>query len=632
MSAVINDPSFAPDTGSTIALMKHEPIVSRATYESLSRLLPHVSQQRVTKGTVLYRAGTAARVLYFVAEGEMRLMAGGDNTTGKTPSDALIDTVSQAYIGEEAILGSENYMADAVAGSDALLVAIPREHFNDLLAANPSIKAEYFVSIMNRFSREKLRAQPAKRQETDSGPGPTAVIGWLLALVLPPLVFYATAGALDAPARLYLGIFTATVVMWVFRLVADFIPGIFALVATLVLDLVPHAVVLSGFASDGFFMALSILGLSAVIVASGLSYRAMLMVLKGLPNTPFWNNLGIMATGLVLSPVVPSINGRITLVTPLLIDMAEALKLKFGGAAATRLAMSAFTGVGVMSATFLTSKSVNFVVFGLLPAHIQEEFSWFRWMLAGLVCGVVMLVLYLVTAPLFFRSDEKPALSKEVVAAQLDLLGPVRAREWASMFGIAIFALGVMTTPYHLIQPAWIALTLLFFLLVFNFLRGSEFRDKIDWAFLIYLAGLIGMVAAMNHLGLSKFLASHLGWLGDIMRGNFPLFVLILTSLLFTLRLFAPINAAVSISAAIMLPLADLNGVNPWLVGFVILVMCEHWFFPYQCSYFVQFENLTKRKPVFESARFLKFNSVSVLFRLAGIYASIPVWKTMGLL
>ncbi len=134
------------------------------------------------------------------------------------------------------------------------------------------------------------------------------------------------------------------------------------------------------------------------------------------------------------------------------------------------------------------------------------------------------------------------------------------------MFGIAIFAFGVMTTPIHLIAPAWIALTPLFFLLAFNFLRGSEFRDKIDWAFLMYLAGLVGMVAAMSHLGLSKFLASHLGWLSDIMRGDFPLFVLILTALLFT-----PINAAVSISAAILLP-------------------------------------------------------------LAGIYASIPVWKSMGLL
>ena len=632
MAAVISNSQFSPDTENTILLMKNEPIVSRASYESLSRLLPHVTQQRLMAGDKLYRSGEAAKILYFVAEGEIRLLSGGDNTVGKTPSNAVLDTVSQGYIGEEAILGSEIYMADAVAQTDVLLVAIPRDNFNDLLKANPSIKSEYFVSIMNRFSRERLHAKAEAAAPREKGPGWTEVIGWMLAVLLPPLVFYLTAGELELPARLYLGIFTATVVMWVFRLVADFIPGIFALLATLILDLVPQSVVLSGFASDGFFMALSILGLSAVITASGLSYRVMLLVLKGLPNTQFWNNFGIMATGLVLSPVVPSINGRVALVTPLLIDMIEALKLKFGGKAATRMATSAFFGVGVMSATFLTSKSVNFVVYGLLPLHIQSEFSWFHWMIAGMVCGAVMLALYLIVSPLYFRSDEKPALSKEIVAAQLELLGPVRAREWASVFGICLFALGVVTVSYHHIQPPWMALILLFFLLVFNFLRGNEFRDKIDWAFLMYLAGLVGMVSAMTQLGLSKYLATHLGWLGDIMRTDFPLFILVLTGVLFSIRLVAPINAAVSISAAILLPLADLNGVNPWLVGFVILVMCEHWFFPYQCSYYVQFESLTKRKPIYNQTEFLTFNTISVLFRLAGIYASIPLWKALGLL
>ncbi len=632
MSAVINQGRFSPETENTIALMKNEPIVSRASYESLSRLLPHVVQQRLTAGTRLYNAGDAARMLYFVAEGEIRLLAGGDNTVGKTPSNAVIDTVKQSYIGEESILGSQSYMADAVAHTDVLLVAIPNDAFNELLKANPSIKAEYFVSIMNRFSREKLQAKTEKAESREADTNWTEVIGWLCAIVLPVAAYAMTAGQLDLPARLYLGIFTATVVMWVFRLVADFIPGIFALLATLIFELVPQQVVLSGFASDGFFMALSILGLSAVITASGLSYRVMLSVLKSLPNSPFWNNFGILATGLVLSPVVPSINGRVALVTPLLIDMVEALKLKFGGKAATRLAVSAFAGVGVMSATFLTSKSVNFVVYGLLPAHIQAEFSWFHWMGAGLVCGLVMLAGYMALAPLFFRTPERPALAREIVEAQLELLGPMRAREWASVFGVVLFGIGVVTVSFHHIQPPWMALILLFFLLAFNFLRGSEFRDKIDWAFLMYLAGLVGMVAAMTHLGLSKFLASHLGWLGDLMRLNFPLFVLVLTGVLFAIRLVAPINAAVSISAAILLPLADLNGVNPWLVGFVILVMCEHWFMPYQCSYYVQFENLTKRKPIYDHGAFLTFNTISTLFRLAGIYASIPIWKSMGLL
>jgi len=634
MSAVLPGSASAGVTDWLIDLLKSEPIISRASYESLSRLLPHVTRISLAPGESAYRSGNRADNLYYVAAGTIKLYPGGGSSAlaQARADDNHLGEITRGYVGEEAILGSDNYMADAVALEDVQLVVYPREHFNALLAANPAIRAEYFVSLMNRFSREKLSATPTKAVAGDDHVGWGQVVGWLLAIVLPPLVYFGIGTELEVPARLYLGIFTATVVMWVFRLTADFIPGLFAVVGTLVFDLVPQNVILSGFASDGFFMALSILGLSAVITSSGLSYRLILWVLKSLPATKFWTNFGVMATGILLSPVVPSINGRVAMVTPLLIDMTESLKYKFGGKAATRLATSAFTGVGILSAVFLTSKSANFVIYGLLPAHAQEEFSWFHWMWAGIVCGAVMVGLYLILSAWFYRTDEKAHLSKDVIAAQLHLLGPMRSREWASLFGIAVFGIGVVTTSIHQIQPPWVALLLLYFLLAFNYLRGGEFRDKIDWPFLVYFAGLVGMVSAMNYLGLTRFLAGHLAWLGDSMRLNFPAFLLMLTCVMFALRLVAPNNAVIAVSATVLMPLADLNGVNPWVVGFVILTMSEHWFFPYQCTYYVQFEELTKKKRVYDERSFITFNAITTLVRLAGVYASIPFWRSLGLL
>ena len=634
MSAVLPTQAQAGATEWLIDLLKHEPIISRASYESLSRLLPHVSRVSVKAGEALYRAGTRADVLFYVAAGTVKLYPGGGSTNlaRAGEDDNHLATVTRGYVGEESILGSDSYMADAVAAEDVELVLYPREHFNALLVANPAIRAEYFVSLMNRFSSERLVATPGRAAAGDEPAGWGQVVGWLLAIALPPLVYFGIGSELDVPARLYLGIFTATVVMWVFRLTADFIPGIFAVAGTLVFDLVPQNVILSGFASDGFFMALSILGLSAVITSSGLSYRLMLWVLKSLPATKFWTNFGIMVTGILLSPVVPSINGRVAMVTPLLIDMTESLKYKFKGRAATRLAMSAFTGVGVLSAVFLTSKSANFVIYGLLPAHAQEEFSWFHWMWAGIISGAVMVALYLILSALFFRTDEKAHLSKEVIAAQLHLLGPMRSREWASLFGIAVFGIGVVTASIHQIQPPWVALLLLYFLLAFNYLRGSEFRDKIDWPFLIYFAGMVGMVSAMSYLGLTKFLAGHLAWLGDSMRTDFPAFLLILSCVMFALRFVAPNNAVIAVSATVLMPLADLNGVNPWVIGFIILTMSEHWFFPYQCTYYVQFEELTKKKRTYNERSFITFNALTALVRMAGLYASIPFWRSLGLL
>ena len=628
MSAVPTDVELtlpsARSTASLIEILKREPIIGRATYESLSRLLPHVERIELASGEAVYHSGGVANALFYVLKGEVRLA----NTDGV--ETALVE---RGYVGEESVLGSASFMATAQASTDVVLLRFPREAFNTMLAANPSIKNEYFVSVLNRFTPDKMQALRGKSGSASDEPTWTHAIGWLLCVLLPPLVFFSTANSgLDPAARVFLGVFAATATMWVFRLVADFIPGIFVLLGTVIFGLVPPNVVFSGFASDGFFMALSILGLSAVIVASGLSYRILLWLLKIMPQTTFFSNLGIFMAGMVLSPVVPSINGRVALTTPLLIDMVEALGFKFKGPGATRLAASCFTGVSLLSAVFLTSKSVNFVIFGLLPVYAQEQFQWLAWLLAASVSGGVMILAYFIVTPLFFRGSEQPRLSKDLISAQLALLGPVRAREYASLFGVVAFTLLVVTQPIHKIAPPWVGLLLLFFLLAFNYLRGTEFKDKIDWPFLMYLAGLTGMVAAMSYLGISKYLASHLGWLGVPMKENFPLFLALVTVVLWVMRIFAPINAVVSISATVLMPLAEISGVNPWIVGFVILTMGECWFAPYQCSYYVQFEEITRKKRVYSEKQFLTFNALLNFIKLGSLYASIPLWTSMGLL
>jgi len=86
----------------------------------------------------------------------------------------------------------------------------------------------------------------------------------------------------------FAAIFAAAVMMWSFTLVDEYIPALFAVLGVLLTGLVPTPVIMSGFASDGFLMALSTLALGTVVVSSGLSYRFMLILLRRLPNTQFW--------------------------------------------------------------------------------------------------------------------------------------------------------------------------------------------------------------------------------------------------------------------------------------------------------------------------------------------------------
>jgi di/tricarboxylate transporter len=420
--------------------------------------------------------------------------------------------------------------------------------------------------------------------------------------------------------------------MWMFELVDEYIPGLFAVFATLTLGLAPPRVVLGGFASDGFFMAMSILALGTVVVLSGLSFRFLLWLLRYLPNTNLGHNLGLLLTGVLLTPLVPSINGRVGLVTPFLIDVVETVKFGFRGKAATRMAIAAFTGVTLFSAAFMTSRSVNFVIHGLLPAQEQQQFEWLYWVLASAAVAAAMLLAYLATAALAFRSDEKSRLAKEQIDVQLLLLGPVKKREWAAIAAIALFAAGVLTSSVHNVQPPWLGMAILYALLVFGFLRRNEFREKTDWPSLVYLGSLVGIVGAFNHLGLDRWVSAQLGDLGTAMQADFALFVVLLFVAMCVLRLAMPNTAAIAICATIFMPMAVQAGVNPWVVGFIILLFGDVWFVPYQCSHYQQFAEDTREKRVYDEGAFLRFNAFMNFVRLAGVCASLPYWRALGLL
>ena len=420
--------------------------------------------------------------------------------------------------------------------------------------------------------------------------------------------------------------------MWVFELVDEYIPGLFALLITLVLGLAPTKIVLGGFASDGFFMAMSILGLGTVVVASGLSFRFLLWLLRYLPNTPGGHNLGLLLTGMLLTPILPSINARAVLVAPFLIDMIETVKFQFAGKAATRLAVAAFTGATLLSACFMTSRSINLVIFGLLLPQQQENFQWVYWLFASSVTAVSMLIIYFVAVSLAFPNTEASQLSKDQIVEQLSLLGAIKRREWAAIAGVLIFAIGVATASIHNVAPPWLGMAILFCLLLFGSLRKNEFRENTDWPSLIYLGSLTGLLNVFGYFGLDKWISGNLSGLGYVMRTDFNVFVAILFCTVMVLRFAIPNTATIALCATIFMPLAAHAGVHPWVIGFILLLLGDLWILPYQCPHYQQFADLLRSRGVYNERIFLRFNLFMNLVRLGGIYASIPFWVWLGLL
>jgi divalent anion:Na+ symporter, DASS family len=618
----MNQTSKCLDNSTDILLS--DDIFAKSQPQSLARLLAKVSERQIEAGETVYQLGDSADYCYLINEGQVKL----------TSSQGRETFIQANRFGEEAGSDSENYLTHAVAETQVRLLQIPRNAMKEFVKENPLLKTDFMFSLTNNLTGEKfVRTTTSSKVAIKTRLKINIIIGWLCAFILPLIILvFGHKWELESSSIIFLAIFSATVSMWVFSVVDDYIPGLFALLATLITGLVPAPVILSGFASDGFLMALSTLAFGTVVVSSGLSYRIMLTLLAKLPNSQFWHNASLYALGLFLTPIIPTANGRVALVSPFFADMVESLQLKFKGLAATRLALSCFGSISLFSAVFLTSKSVNFAVFGLLTPQEQDHFQWVTWCWTAIVAGAVLLCINALVTIFWFRNSELPHLPKARVVQQIKLLGPIKNREWAAIIGSAFLIVGLVTSSIHKVQPPWLGFAMLFGLLLFGTLNKTELKEKVDWVFLLYLSGITGMVAVFNYLGLDRELGNTLPSLGEYMRTNFYLFVFLLFIVINLIRIAVPINATIVILASILMPVAEVNGINAWVVGFIILMFAESWFMPYQCSYYLQLQSMNQKNELYNEKSFLLFNGFMNFAKLAAIYASIPFWKMLGIL
>lgn len=593
------------------------PLLGDCSRATLARAIPYLEEIFLKPGDVLLQEGEAAKKLFVIMVGQcyQHFPAG----------PVTVDDI----VGEEALMGTPRYLAGVTAASESIVMMFPHEVVASLLREDHGLQPAASRRLLQKHgcAVETVGTPADARRNKWVEP-----LGWLTTLALPILVLlFGENLGLGQNAQLFLAILSVTLVMWMFRLVPEYVPGLFVVAATLGLGLAPVNVVLSGFASDAFFLTMSVLGVGAVIISSGLSYRFLLWLLRIFPSNQFGYNLSIAATGLLTTPVVPSIYGRAALITPLMNDMLQGLRLKKGGRAATALAASTFSGFTLMSSVFLTSKAPNFLILAMMPSQIQSQFQMVDWFIAASVTGAMMLALYFATALLFFRNPERPSLTRSQIQGQLDLLGPMHPREWAALVTILLFSLGVITFSMHQIPPSWIGLGLMCFLLAMRYLNAEEFRTRIDWPFLVFFGSIIGLINSMNYLGLDKLLTTHLLWIGEYMVKDFPVFLALLIGAMLVVRIVMPIAPSTIIFATIFISLADAAGLNPWVVGFAVLTLGELWIMPYQCHYYVEFEKLAG-KGSFDQSLMLKHNIAISLIKIAALYASIPYWHYLRIL
>ncbi|WP_273949300.1 SLC13 family permease [Curvibacter cyanobacteriorum] len=450
---------------------------------------------------------------------------------------------------------------------------------------------------------------------------PAFVGGWLLAVAFPLLTSWWLGHAPVLHASLaqwlhFLAALASGLCVWVLNLAPPFVGAMMAMLLMVLGSGMPPELAFSGLASASFYLLLGMLGVSVAVQQSGLVERLMGAVLRYFPGGARTVQISVVMIGVLMSVFIPSSSGRLQLLAPMVSAFA-----RVGHRSA--LALAGLSGTTLFSTAFLLGNAGNFIVLGLLPAHWQPHVNWLMWF-KGSAVYVAVLGLWLALSLWWCPLAEAEASAPASAGAR-----PFSFNEGTVALALACLTLGLGLGNVHHIETAWLTLFVFLLLWATGVLRWSGLQGAIHWPILIYLVCTVGFARGFAFTGLNDWIGAHLGGLTALMRSGQSEFLCLLIGIVLLMRLLLPAVVCVTTICAVMMPLADAFGLNPWVIGFVVLTTCEVWFMPHQSTDYLLFRESTGLSEA-ERTQLLRRNLFLQGGRLLALSLSIPYWRFLG--
>ncbi|KTD48294.1 SLC13 family permease [Legionella quateirensis] len=460
-----------------------------------------------------------------------------------------------------------------------------------------------------------------------------AVLGWLITILSSLIVFDITQNyAISLTYSKFSIILVAALVMWIFRLVPEYIPSLIIMITAMLLHIAPGTLILSGFNSDSFYFAVSVFSIGALLTKSRLFYRLSLIMLIKLPFKQAVLQKCLFFLGAFMTPMMSVQSSRVALIAPLLNDIMESSRIKPRSSSANALANSAFNGCILLSTIFLTGKSSNFIIYGLLSEQHQWQGNWFSWLWLASFPGLMLIAVFFILQSLLFKPNNTLNINRYKLKKELCSMGKTSLIEQVAIISFIVFFAGTILSTWCNISGLWTCLIIFIILYVTGALTSKEIHHKINWGFLFYFGAIIGVMRTIQSLGVDLWLINHFQWLTHLAQSNVACFIALIYAISWVGGLVLGTMIAPAILFTAIIPFALQSPVCNWIVAFVILLATEAWIFPYQSSYFLCFEELLKRKNNFLLKPLLKLNAWFTFLKLFVILASIPFWYSLGVL
>lgn len=443
------------------------------------------------------------------------------------------------------------------------------------------------------------------------------------AALLAAALFFLPAPA-GAPAGVMHAAAVVTLTIGLLGTVAlpEFLTVLMFFLFSVVLAVAPPNVVFSGFFSGAVWLVFGGLMIGAAIDETGLGKRIARTLVRLFAGSYAAMIVGTVWGMTLLSFLMPSSVGRITIMLPIVLTLAGRLGFEHGSRGRAGLALA--VGMGALTPTFaiLPASVPNVAMAGAAEAIHGLYFSYSEYLVLhfpviGLVSMLSLPVFLLAlfparTAPIAETEKRTPLSSGEI---RLIALLFVALALWA-------------TDSLHGVAPAWVSLGagIICAMPRVGVIAPSVMQQKLTFGPILFLAGVIGMGAVVTHTGLGKLVGGTLLDLLPLDGGGLQRFAS-LVGLGVGMGVVTTLPGQPAIMTALAETLAHGTG---WPLLTVVMAQVPSWalmMFPYQAPPLVVTMAIS-RLPVSQFLRLL------LPFALFGWVVMVPLqyawWRYLG--
>ena len=291
--------------------------------------------------------------------------------------------------------------------------------------------------------------------------------------------------------------------LWATGVVPEYLPALLFFLVAMLARLAPPATVFSGFASTAFWLVFAGVVIGMAVNRTGLGQRLAQRLTGWFGSRYGAVIVGLVAVGTLLAFVMPAALGRVMLLMPIAMAIADRFGFAPGRNGRTGIALAAGMGCFVPAFGILTANVANLVLAGAAEQQYGLRLTYGTYLLLhfpvlglGKAAAIAALILW------FFpdRSTTPPPAPTR----------PAMKRDERRLAIVLALALAFWATDFaHQVSPAWVGLAAAVLCLFppLGIMPQKAFADM-NWGPVLYIAGILGFAALVAAPGLGDALAA----------------------------------------------------------------------------------------------------------------------------